>query len=86
MVAALLPYNQGPESMGNNGDRRRNTNIESALSRHSLYRGVYSRVARQLKMDRSFVSRVANGKRRSAEAEAALRKEIARVERLLKRK
>ena len=86
MVVALLPYNQGPESMGNNGDRRRNTNIESLLSRHSLYRGVYSRVARQLKMDRSFVSRVANGKRRSAEVEAALRQEIARIERLLKRK
>jgi len=37
-------------------------------------------------MDRSFVSRVANGKRRSAEVEAALRKEIARIERLLKRR
>jgi hypothetical protein len=72
--------------MGNNGDRRTDTNIKSALSRHALYRGVYSRVARQLKLDRSFVSRVANGKRRSAKVEEALRKEIARIERLLKKR
>ena len=72
--------------MGNNGDSRRNININSPLARHSLYRGVYSRVARRLNLDRSFVSRVANGKRRSAQVEAALRKEIARIERLLKRK
>jgi hypothetical protein len=56
------------------------------ISRKSLYSGVYSRVARQLKMDRSFISRVANGKRRSSEVEAALRKEITRIERLLKRR
>jgi transposase-like protein len=70
--------------MGINGDRRTHSNTKSALTRHSLYRGVYSRVARQLGVDRSFVSRVANGQRRSAKVEAALRKEIARIERLLK--
>jgi len=71
--------------MGINGDRPQHGNTKkSALTRHSLYRGVYSRVARQLEVDRSFVSRVANGQRRSARVEAALRKEIARIERVLK--
>ena len=71
--------------MGINGDRRTHSNTKkSALTRHSLYRGVYSRVARQLGVDRSFVSRVANGQRSSARVEAALRKEIARIERLLR--
>ena len=70
--------------MGINGDRRTHSNTKLTLSRHSLYRGVYSRVARQLGVDRSFVSRVANGQRSSARVEAALRKEIARIERLVK--
>ncbi|MGE0404774.1 MAG: hypothetical protein AB7O65_00625 [Candidatus Korobacteraceae bacterium] len=34
--------------------------------------GVYSRVARKLGVDRSYVSRVAKGERRSAEVEVAL--------------
>ena len=72
--------------MGNIGDRRSHGSTKSLLTRHSLYRGVYSRVARQLKVDRSFVSRVANGQRTSAKVESALRKEIARIERLLKRR
>lgn len=70
--------------MGINGDRRSHSNTKSALTRQSLYRGIYSRLARQLGMDRSFVSRVANGKRRSPKVEAALRREIARIERLIK--
>lgn len=70
--------------MGINGDRSTHGNTKSALTRHSLYRGVYSRVARQLGVDRSFVSRVAHGQRRSARVEAALRKEIARIDRVLK--
>ncbi len=70
--------------MGINGDRRSHGNTKAMLTRHSLYRGIFSRVARQLGMDRSFVSRVANGQRRSVKVEAALRKEIARIERLIK--
>ena len=67
--------------MGTNGD---NTNMASVLVRHSLYRGIYSRVAQQLGVDRSYVSRVANGQRRSAKIEKALLKEINRIERLSK--
>lgn len=63
--------------MGTNGD---NSSMSSMLVRHTLYRGIYSRVARALGVDRSYVSRVANGQRRSAKVEKALLKEIKRVE------
>jgi transcriptional regulator with XRE-family HTH domain len=68
--------------MGTNGD---NSNMTSVLVRHSLYRGIYSRVAQQLGVDRSYVSRVANGQRRSAKVEKALLKEINRIEKLSRR-
>jgi DNA-binding transcriptional regulator YdaS (Cro superfamily) len=67
--------------MGNNGDSR-DTSINPVLFRHSLFRGIYSRVARQLGVDRSYVSRVASGERRSAKVEAALLKEIKRIEKI----
>ena len=38
--------------------------------------GIYSRVARKLGLDRSYVSRVARGQRQSKEVEAALVKEF----------
>jgi hypothetical protein len=41
--------------------------------------GLYSRVARQLKVDRSYVSRVARGERRSREIERALSAEFTRI-------
>ena len=53
---------------------------DSKLNRLSLYRGIYSRVARQLGIDPSYVSRVARGERRSAKVEAALLKEIRKIE------
>ena len=49
-----------------------------------VFRGIYSRVARQLGVDRSYVSRVARGERRSKEIEKALRAELRRVEAVLK--
>lgn len=52
------------------------------LARVERYRGLYARVARQLGVDRSFVSRVARGERRSKEVEEALQKELRRIERL----
>ncbi|MCU1310542.1 MAG: hypothetical protein JWO20_1667 [Candidatus Angelobacter sp.] len=67
--------------MGNNGDSR-DTSINPVLVRHSLFRGIYSRVARQLGVDRSYVSRVASGERRSVKVEAALLKEIKRIEKI----
>lgn len=41
--------------------------------------GLYSRVARQLNVDRSYVSRVARGERRSAPIERALLTEFDRI-------
>ncbi len=53
---------------------------ESTLKRYRLYRGLYARVARQLGVDRSYVSRVARGERRSPEVQAALKSELRRIE------
>jgi hypothetical protein len=41
--------------------------------------GLYSRVARQIGVDRSYVSRVARGERRSAPIEQALTTEFDRI-------
>jgi hypothetical protein len=48
----------------------------------ALYRGLYSRVARQLGIDRSYVSRVANGQRHSPRVEQAIIRELKRIEKL----
>lgn len=45
----------------------------------SLLRGMYARVARQVGVDPSYVSRVARGKRRSKEISMALEREMVRV-------
>jgi transcriptional regulator with XRE-family HTH domain len=58
-----------------------NTNKDSNFKRYQLYRGLYSRVARKLGVDRSYVSRVARGERSSPAIEAALQAEIKRIER-----
>ena len=52
-----------------------------ALRRYRLYRGLYARIARLLGLDRSYVSRVARGERRSSKVEAALRAELKKIER-----
>jgi hypothetical protein len=45
----------------------------------SLIRGLYGRVARQLKVDPSYVSRVARGERQSNVIEASLERELKRI-------
>jgi len=45
----------------------------------SLIRGLYGRVAKQLKVDPSYVSRVARGERQSVEIEMALERELRRI-------
>jgi hypothetical protein len=45
----------------------------------SLIRGLYGRVARQLKVDPSYVSRVARGERQSDVIETALERELKRI-------
>ena len=42
----------------------------------SLSRGLYARVARRMRCDASYVSRIARGERRSTKVEAALNKEL----------
>jgi DNA-binding transcriptional regulator YdaS (Cro superfamily) len=42
--------------------------------------GIYSRIARRLGVDRTYVSRVAKGERRSPEVEAALIREFDRTQ------
>jgi len=50
----------------------------------SLIRGLYGRVAKQLKVDPSYVSRVARGERQSGAIEALLEKELRRIMSLVK--
>jgi hypothetical protein len=50
----------------------------------SLIRGLYGRVARQLKVDPSYVSRVARGERQSRTIEASLERELRRIMTLVK--
>ena len=45
----------------------------------SLIRGLYGRVARHLKVDPSYVSRVARGERQSDAIEASLERELKRI-------
>jgi hypothetical protein len=45
----------------------------------SLIRGLYGRVARQLKVDPSYVSRVARGERQSDAIESCLERELKRI-------
>jgi hypothetical protein len=45
----------------------------------SLFRGLYARVAHDLGLDPSYVSRVARGERRSEIIEKAIRKEIDKI-------
>lgn len=50
----------------------------------SLIRGLYGRVARKLKVDPSYVSRVARGERQSDEIDACLERELKRIMSLLR--
>jgi len=50
----------------------------------SEIRGLYGRVARKLKVDPSYVSRVARGERQSEEIEASLERELRRIMALMK--
>jgi hypothetical protein len=45
----------------------------------SLFRGLYARVAEDLGIDPSYVSRIARGERRSEEVESALKREFTKA-------
>jgi hypothetical protein len=55
-------------------------------SPHTLYRGLYVRIARKLGVDPSYVSRVARGHRRSSQVESALREAQEEINRQLGRR
>lgn len=50
----------------------------------SLLRGLYGRVASQLDVDPSYVSRVARGERKSVVIEAALEREMRKIMKMMK--
>jgi hypothetical protein len=58
-------------------DKRNTTTTPYNLA--SLIRGLYGRVARKLKVDPSYVSRVARGERQSEDIEASLERELTRI-------
>jgi hypothetical protein len=55
-----------------------------ALPPQTLYRGLYIRIAQRLKIDPSYVSRVARGERHSKAVENAIRHEIDQINKKLK--
>jgi hypothetical protein len=61
---------------------RKPPTIEGRLRWHRLFDGVFSRVAKQLGVDPSYVSRVADGKRNSEQIMRALEAEMKRLEKL----
>ena len=58
------------------------TNYNKESQRIRQYRGLFSRVARELGVDRSYVSRVASGERSSEKVQRAISRELARIERI----
>jgi hypothetical protein len=64
---------------GNGKAKAQGLQLESMLSAHRRHHGIFARVAQSLSVDPSYVSRVANGKRRSPEIEQALAQELRRI-------
>ena len=54
--------------------------MTSTLEQMTMYRGIYSRVARRLGVDPSYVSRVARGDRSSQAVSEALQAEIQKID------
>jgi hypothetical protein len=59
--------------------RAKSVHMPAPTNLASLIRGLYGRVARQLKVDPSYVSRVARGERQSDVIEASLERELKRI-------
>ena len=52
------------------------------LKRHLLHRGIYVRIAKNMRVDASYVSKVASGERKSIKVERAVIVELERIEAL----
>ncbi len=57
---------------------------KALLKAHRLHAGVYRRVADQLGVDPSYVSRVATGERKGAKVRRALLDELQKIQRTLR--
>jgi transcriptional regulator with XRE-family HTH domain len=55
------------------------TDGEAQLKWHRLHLGLYARVAKRLRLNPSYVSRVARGKRQSDDVRKALLQELSRI-------
>ncbi len=66
-------------------DNRNINRGSETLLPQALYRGLYMRIAKNLGVDPSYVSRVARGERRSSQVENALRQEVREISRKLGR-
>jgi predicted XRE-type DNA-binding protein len=69
--------------MSNKVSQKTNTD-NILLARHSLYRGLQARVAARLGVNKSVVSRVAAGRKRSKRIEKALLSEARKIERSIR--
>jgi hypothetical protein len=59
--------------------------MDSSIYRNQISRGVFSRVARQLRLSPNHVCEVAKGNRRSARVETAIRREFSRIDQAVAR-
>jgi len=59
--------------------------VPESLKTYEAFRGLYARVAEQLGLDSSYVSRVANGQRRNEPALRAIEAELIRIHRASRR-
>jgi hypothetical protein len=59
--------------------RQKGSRKTTPINLASLIRGIYGRVARRLKVDPSYVSRVARRERQSMKIEASLIRELRRI-------
>ena len=59
--------------------RAKSVHRSAPINLASLIRGLYGRVARHVKVDPSYVSRVARGERQSDVIEASLERELRRI-------
>jgi len=64
--------------MSKNG-KNNHVDGDAQLKWHRLHLGLYARVAKKLRVNPSYVSRVARGKRQSDDVKKALLQELARI-------
>jgi len=81
MTAQLLPFSRRPMTWVQQVTDSRNTvRLQRIRRLVDSFCGIYSRVARRLGVDRTYVSRVAKGERHSPDIERALIQDFQRVQ------